>query len=59
VIRSCRLARINPSDYLDDVVPKLIRWRRCRRARLPTPDFHDLTPKRWGAERIGRIRAAC
>ncbi|MBA3686687.1 MAG: IS66 family transposase [Planctomycetes bacterium] len=59
VIRSCRLARINPSDYLDDVVPTLIRWRRCRRARLPTPDLNELTPKRWGAERIGRIRAAC
>ena len=59
VARSCRLARINPSDYLDDVTPMLIRWRRCQRARLPTPELANLTPKRWAAERRAQIRSAC
>ncbi len=58
-VRSCRLARINPADYLADVTPTLIRWRRCRRAHLPTPDLTALTPKRWAAERGAQIRSAC
>ncbi len=58
IVRSCRLARINPSDYLVDVAPILIRWRRCRRAGLPTTDLAGLTPKRWGAERRTQIRSA-
>lgn len=58
VVRSCRLARINPADYLADVTPTLIRWRRWRRARLPTPELGDLTPKRWASERRASIRSA-
>ncbi len=59
ILRSCRLARINPADYLADVTPTLIRWRRLRRARLPTPDLADLTPKRWATEHRAVIRSAC
>ena len=59
VVRSCRLARINPSDYLADITPTLIRWRRCRRAGLPTPDLAGLTPKRRAAEQRTLIRSAC
>ncbi len=59
ILRSCRLARINPADFLADVTPTLIRWRRLRRARLPTPDLADLTPKRWAADRRESIRSAC
>lgn len=58
ILRSCRLARINPADYLADITPTLIRWRQCQRARLPTPDLADLTPKRWAAARRGAIRNA-
>ena len=54
ILRSCRLARVNPSDYLAAVTPTLITWRRLSRAHLPTPDLVDLTPKRWAA-RHGRI----
>lgn len=54
VLRSCRLARINPVDYLAAVTPKLIVWRRLRRANLPTPDLAELTPKRW-AEQHGQV----
>ena len=50
VLRSCRLARINPADYLAAVTPTLIEWRRCQRAKLPTPDLAELTPKRWADE---------
>lgn len=49
VLRSCRLARINPADYLAAVTPTLIDWRRLCRANLPTPDLAGLTPKRWAA----------
>ncbi|MBA2482689.1 MAG: hypothetical protein H0V44_18655 [Planctomycetes bacterium] len=59
ILRSCRLARINPADYLTDITPTLIRWRQRQRARLPTPDLADLTPKRWAAERHDSIRSAC
>jgi hypothetical protein len=55
VIRSCRLARINPHDYLADVTPVLIRHRRLVRAHLPTPDLENLTPKAWAR---GRRQAA-
>ncbi len=58
ILRSCRLARINPADYLADITPTLIRWRQCQRARLPTPDLADLTPKRWAAARRDAIRNA-
>ncbi len=54
ILRSCRLARVNPSDYLADVTPTLIAWRRLNRANLPTPDLADLTPKRWAVQH-GRI----
>jgi len=50
VLRSCRLARINPANYLATVTPTLIDWRRLRRANLPTPDLAGLTPKRWAAQ---------
>lgn len=50
VLRSCRLARVNPADYLTAVTPTLIDWRRLRRAHLPTPDLAGLTPKRWAAQ---------
>lgn len=50
VLRSCRLARINPADYLAAVTPTLIDWRRLSRANLPTPDLAGLTPKRWSAQ---------
>lgn len=50
VLRSCRLARINPADYLAAMTPTLIDWRRRRRANLPTPDLAGLTPKRWAAQ---------
>ncbi len=58
ILRSCRLARINPADYLAHITPTLIRWRQCHRARLPTPELADLTPKRWAAARRGEIRSA-
>ena len=58
VLRSCRLARINPADYLTDVTPTLIAWRRRRRANLPTPDLAELTPKRWGETHREKIRSA-
>jgi len=58
ILRSCRLARINPADYLADITPTLIRWRQCNRARLPTPDLAKLTPKRWAAAHRGEIRSA-
>ena len=58
VLRSCRLARINPADYLAAVTPTLITWRRLCRANLPTPDLAGLTPKRWASERHGVIRRA-
>jgi transposase len=54
VLRSCRLARINPADYLAAVTPTLIDWRRLRRANLPTPDLARLTPKAW-ATRHGQV----
>jgi hypothetical protein len=57
-LRSCRLARINPADYLADITPTLILWRQCQRACLPTPDLADLTPKRWAAAHRGDIRSA-
>jgi len=58
VLRSCRLARINPADYLAAVTPTLITYRRLCRANLPTPDLAGLTPKRWASERHGMIRRA-
>ena len=54
VLRSCRLARINPADYLAAVTPTLIAHRRHRRANLPPPDLADLTPKAWAA-RHGQV----
>jgi transposase len=54
VLRSCRLARINPADYLAAVTPTLIDWRRLRRAGLPTPELAGLTPKAW-ATRHGQV----
>lgn len=59
ILRSCRLARINPADYLASVTPTLIAWRRLHRANLPTPDLAELTPKRWAAEHRAKIRSAC
>ncbi len=59
VVRSCRLARINPADYLSAVTPILIRWRRLRRAHLPTPDLAEITPKRWSTANRESIRSAC
>ncbi|MCK6491095.1 MAG: hypothetical protein L6R48_22820, partial [Planctomycetes bacterium] len=50
VLRSCRLARINPADYLAAVTPTLIDWRRRRRAGHQTPDLADLTPKAWAIQ---------
>jgi transposase len=50
VLRSCRLARINPADYLAAVTPTLIDWRRHRNAHLPTPELAELTPKRWAVQ---------
>lgn len=58
ILRSCRLARINPNDYLTDITPTLIRWRQRQRARLPTPDLDHLTPKHWAAANADRIRRA-
>lgn len=58
ILRSCRLARINPADYLAHITPTLIRWRQCNRARLPTPDLAELTPKRWAAAHRDEIRSA-
>lgn len=49
VLRSCRLARINPADYLAAVTPTLIAHRRLSRAKLPTPALAGLTPKAWAA----------
>jgi transposase len=54
VLRSCRLARINPADYLAAVTPTLIDWRRLAKAHLPTPDLAGLTPKAWAA-RHGQV----
>jgi transposase len=54
VLRSCRLARINPADYLAAVTPTLIAHRRYRRAHLPPPDLTNLTPKAWAA-RHGQV----
>jgi transposase len=54
VLRSCRLARINPGHYLAAVTPILIDWRRLRRSHLPTPDLTGLTPKAWAA-RHGQV----
>jgi transposase len=54
VMRSCRLARINPADYLAAVTPTLITHRHRRRANLPTPDITDMTPKAWAA-RHGQV----
>jgi hypothetical protein len=54
VLRSCRLARINPADYLATVTPTLITWRRLSRANLPTPELAGLTPKAWAA-RHGQV----
>lgn len=48
VVRSCRLARIEPLRYLADITPALIEHRRLVRARLPAPDVSELTPYRWG-----------
>jgi transposase len=56
VVRSCRLARINPHDYLADVTPVLICHRRLARAKLPTPDLKNLTPKAWARDRQKTIR---
>ena len=50
ILRSCRLARINPATYLAVVTPTLIDWRRRRKANLPTPDLAGLTPKQWAAQ---------
>ena len=58
ILRSCRLAHINPHDYLAEVVPVLIAWRRCHRANLPTPDLAEWTPKAWSAWRHEKARAA-
>jgi transposase len=54
VLRSCRLARINPTNYLTAVTQTLIDHRRLRRARLPTPELAELTPKAW-ARQHGQI----
>jgi transposase len=54
VLRSCRLARINPADYLAAVTPTLINRRRLSHANLPTPDLASLTPKGWAA-RHGKV----
>lgn len=54
ILRSCRLARINPADYLAAVTPTLINWRRLRRANLPTPALDGITPKAWAA-RYGQV----
>lgn len=59
ILRSCRLARINPADYLASVTPTLIAWRQLHRANLPTPDLDGLTPKRWATEHRAEIRSAC
>jgi hypothetical protein len=56
VIRSCRLARVNPHEYLADITPVLIRHRRLARANLPTPDLVNLTPKAWARDRQKIIR---
>jgi transposase len=58
ILRSCRLARINPHDYLAEVTPVLIAWRRCHRANLPTPDLADWTPKAWAVRHAAKVRAA-
>jgi transposase len=58
ILRSCRLVRINPHDYLAEVVPVIIAWRRCHRANLPTPDLAAWTPKAWDASRQAKVRAA-
>jgi len=50
VLRSCRLARINPDNYIGAITPRLIDWRRRCRASLPKPDLAGLTPKRWAAQ---------
>lgn len=50
VLRSCRLARINPADYLAAVTPTLIDWRRSRRAGQQMPDLAGITPKAWAAQ---------
>ncbi len=55
-IRSCRLARVNPHEYLADITPVLIRHRRLARANLPTPDLVNLTPKAWARDRQKIIR---
>ncbi len=54
VLRSCRLARINPADYLTAVTPTLIDWRRLDRANRLTPELGELTPKAWAA-RHGQV----
>jgi len=58
ILRSCRLARINPADYLAEITPTLITWRQRQRANLPTPDLAELTPKRWATEHREKIRSA-
>lgn len=50
VIRSCRLARINPTSYLHAVVPDLIRHRRATAAGLDADHLVPATPLAWAAD---------
>jgi transposase len=52
IFGSCRLQRIDPMAYLNDVTPELLRWRQellAGRDRLP--DLAHLTPPAWAARR--------
>ena len=53
VLRSCRLARINPADYLADITPALIASRGAAKS-----DLTDITPKRWALRYGNTIRRA-
>jgi transposase len=51
MLACCRLAEVNPVEYLADVLPRL-----ARRVRLS--DIGDLMPARWGAQNAAEEPAA-
>jgi transposase len=47
VIATCKLADVNPNEYLADVLPRLSR-------RIRMSDMHELLPQEWKARRSQR-----
>jgi len=50
ILGSCRLAGVNPNEYLSDVLPKLMR-------RIRLLDLPSLLPSRWAAARAASASA--